>query len=57
MDDLEIILAAPFVSVAVLNAIARWMSVPYSIALVLGGLVLGWMSTVPSGGPRGSARR
>jgi len=40
-EDFEIVLVALFVSVAGLNAIARWLSVPYPIALVLGGLVLG----------------
>ena len=41
MEDFEIVLAALFVSVAGLNAIARWLSVPYPILLVLGGLALG----------------
>ena len=47
MHDFEIVLAALFVSVAVLNAIARWLSVPYPIPLVLGGLVLGLIPGIP----------
>ena len=47
MDNFEIVLAALFVSVAGLNAIARWLSVPYPIPLVLGGLVLGLLPGMP----------
>ena len=47
MEDFEIVLAALFVSVAGLNAIARWLSVPYPIPLVLGGLVLGLLPGIP----------
>ena len=47
MEDFEIFLAALFVSVAGLNAIARWLSVPYPIPLVLGGLVLGLLPGIP----------
>ena len=47
MHDFEIFLAALFVSVAGLNAIARWLSVPYPIPLVLGGLVLGLLPGIP----------
>jgi CPA1 family monovalent cation:H+ antiporter len=47
MQDFEIVLVALFVSVAGLNAIARWLSVPYPIALVLGGLVLGLIPGMP----------
>ena len=47
MEDFEIILAALFVSVAGLNAIAGWLSVPYPIPLVLGGLVLGLIPGIP----------
>ena len=47
VHDFEIVLAALFVSVAVLNAIARWLSVPYPIPLVLGGLVLGLIPGIP----------
>jgi monovalent cation/hydrogen antiporter len=47
VEDFEIFLAALFVSVAVLNAIARWLSVPYPIPLVLGGLVLGLVPGMP----------
>jgi Na+/H+ antiporter len=47
VHDFEFFLAALFVSVAVLNAIARWLSVPYPIPLVLGGLVLGLIPGIP----------
>jgi monovalent cation/hydrogen antiporter len=47
MEHFEIVLMALFVSVAGLNTIARWMSVPYPIALVLGGLVLALVPGIP----------
>jgi Na+/H+ antiporter len=47
VEHFEIVLAALFVSVAGLNAIARWLSVPYPIPLVLGGLVLGLLPGIP----------
>ena len=47
MEHFEIVLAALFVSVAGLNAIARWLSVPYPIPLVLGGVVLGLLPGIP----------
>ena len=47
MEHFEIVLAALFVSVAGLNVIARWLSVPYPIPLVLGGLVLGLLPGMP----------
>jgi monovalent cation/hydrogen antiporter len=47
VHDFEIVLIALFVSVAGLNTIARWLSVPYPIPLVLGGLVLGLVPGIP----------
>jgi CPA1 family monovalent cation:H+ antiporter len=47
VGDLEIFIAALFVSVAGLNALSRWLSVPYPIPLVLGGLVLGLLPGIP----------
>src|SRR5687768_17510256 len=47
VQDFEIVIVALFVSVAGLNAIARWLSVPYPIPLVLGGLVLGLLPGIP----------
>jgi monovalent cation/hydrogen antiporter len=47
VDDLQIILAALFVSAAGLNALANWLEVPYPIPLVLGGLVLGLIPGIP----------
>jgi CPA1 family monovalent cation:H+ antiporter len=47
MEDFQVFLAALFVAVAGLNAAARWLSVPYPIPLVLGGLVLGLLPGIP----------
>jgi Na+/H+ antiporter len=45
---LQIVIAALFVSAALLNAVANWLDVPYPIPLVLGGLVLGLLPGIPS---------
>jgi len=47
MEHLEIILAALFIAAAGLNALARWLDVPYPIPLVLGGLALGLVPGIP----------
>jgi CPA1 family monovalent cation:H+ antiporter len=47
VSDLQIVLAALFVSAAGLNALANWLKVPYPIPLVLGGLVLGLVPGIP----------
>jgi CPA1 family monovalent cation:H+ antiporter len=47
VEHFEIFIAALFVSVALLNALSRWLDVPYPIPLVLGGLVLGFLPGVP----------
>ncbi len=47
MGDIQIFIAALLVSVALLNAIANWLSVPYPIVLVLGGLALGLVPGIP----------
>ena len=47
MNDLQIFLAALFISAAVLNSIANWLKVPYPIPLVLGGLVIGLIPGMP----------
>jgi len=47
VGDLQIFIAALLVSVALLNAIANWCSVPYPIVLVLGGLALGLVPGIP----------
>src|SRR3954449_825836 len=47
MDNLQIVIAALFVSAAGLNALANWVKVPYPIPLVLGGLVLGLLPGIP----------
>jgi monovalent cation/hydrogen antiporter len=48
VGDLQIFIAALFVSAAGLNALANWLKVPYPIPLVLGGLVLGLAPGIPS---------
>ena len=47
MGDLQLVIAALFVSAAGLNALANWLDVPYPIPLVLGGLVLGLVPGIP----------
>ena len=47
MGDLQIVIAALFVSAAGLNALANWLKVPYPIPLVIGGLLLGLVPGVP----------
>jgi monovalent cation/hydrogen antiporter len=47
VNDLQIFLAALFISAAGLNAIANWLKVPYPIPLVLGGLGLGLIPGMP----------
>src|SRR5919112_5645938 len=47
VGDLQIVIAALFVSAAGLNAIANWLKVPYPIPLVIGGLVLGLLPGIP----------
>ena len=47
MGDVQILLAALFVSAAGLNALANWFDVPYPITLVIGGLLLGLIPGIP----------
>jgi monovalent cation/hydrogen antiporter len=47
VEDFETFIVVLFVSVAGLNALAHWTSVPYPIPLVLGGLVLGVLPGMP----------
>jgi monovalent cation/hydrogen antiporter len=47
VGDLQIVIAALFVSAAGLNALANWLNVPYPIPLVIGGLVLGLVPGIP----------
>jgi len=47
VGDLQIVIAALFVSAAGLNALANWLDVPYPIPLVVGGLVLGLVPGIP----------
>jgi Na+/H+ antiporter len=47
VNDLQIFLAALFISAAVLNSIANWLKVPYPIPLVIGGLAVGLIPGIP----------
>jgi monovalent cation/hydrogen antiporter len=47
VSDLQIFIAALFVSAAGLNALANWVNVPYPITLVIGGLALGLIPGIP----------
>jgi monovalent cation/hydrogen antiporter len=47
VEHFEIFIIALFVSVAGLNVIARWTSIPYPITLVLGGVALGLLPGMP----------
>ena len=47
MSNLQIVIAALFVSAAGLNAVANWLRVPYPIPLVIGGLLLGLVPGIP----------
>ncbi len=47
VGDLQIVIAALFVSAAGLNALANWLRVPYPIPLVIGGLLLGLVPGIP----------
>jgi monovalent cation/hydrogen antiporter len=47
VGDLQIVIAALFVSAAGLNAVANWLKVPYPIPLVIGGLALGLVPGIP----------
>ncbi len=48
VGDLQIVIAALFVSAAGLNALANRLKVPYPIPLVIGGLVLGLVPGIPN---------
>jgi monovalent cation/hydrogen antiporter len=47
VGNLQIVIAALFVSAAGLNALANWLNVPYPITLVLGGLALALVPGIP----------
>ena len=47
MSEIQIFIAALLVSVALLNSIANWFSIPYPIVLVIGGLLLGLIPGIP----------
>jgi monovalent cation/hydrogen antiporter len=48
VEGFEVVLAGVLVSVAVLNAVASRIGVPYPIVLVLGGLALGFVPGMPN---------
>jgi monovalent cation/hydrogen antiporter len=47
VSEIQIFIAALLVSVALLNAVANWLKVPYPIVLVVGGLALGLVPGIP----------
>lgn len=47
MNELQIFLAALFISAAGLNSLANWLKVPYPIPLVIGGLAIGLIPGIP----------
>src|SRR4051795_9643422 len=47
VSDLQIVIAALFVSAAGLNALANRLRIPYPIPLVIGGLALGLVKQIP----------
>src|ERR671914_506533 len=48
MEHIEVFLIGLFVAVAGLSTLARLLSIPYPILLVIGGLVVGAVPAVPS---------
>jgi monovalent cation/hydrogen antiporter len=48
VGDLQIFIAALFISAAGLNAAANWLNVPYPITLVIGGLLIGLIPGIPA---------
>jgi monovalent cation/hydrogen antiporter len=47
MGEVEYLLVGLLIAIIVLSTIARWMSIPYPIVLVVGGLVLGFVPGMP----------
>jgi Na+/H+ antiporter len=48
VEHFEVFIIAMFIAVVGLNTIANWLSVPYPIVLVLGGLVLAVLPGIPN---------
>src|SRR5438270_11418958 len=48
MGQAEILIAGLLVAVAGLSALARWLSIPYPIVLVLGGALFGFIPGLPA---------
>ena len=48
MGNAELLIAGLLVGVAGLGAIARWLSIPYPIVLVVGGGLFGFIPGVPA---------
>src|SRR4051812_8017596 len=47
MGNVEYLLVGLLVAIIGLSTVARWMSIPYPIVLVVGGLVLGFVPGIP----------
>ena len=50
MNEAELLIGGLLVAIAGLSALARWLSLPYPIVLVLGGALFGFAgSSLPGG--------
>jgi Na+/H+ antiporter len=48
VNKAELIIGGLLVAIAVLGALARWLSIPYPIVLVVGGAVFGFIPGIPT---------
>ena len=48
MNQAELLIGGLLVAVAGLGALARWLSIPYPIILVVGGAIFGFIPGVPT---------
>ena len=48
MNQAELLIGGLLVAIAVLGALARWLSIPYPIVLVVGGAALGFIPGMPT---------
>src|SRR5205823_14695716 len=48
MGNAELLIGGLLVAIAGLGALARWLSIPYPIVLVLGGALFGFIPGIPA---------
>src|SRR5436190_23658315 len=48
MNQAEVLIGGLLVAIAGLGALARWLSIPYPIVLVIGGVLFGFIPGVPT---------